>query len=45
MSRNKKTTKWAKTHLNDIYVQKSKKDHYRSRAAYKLHEILSQKKY
>ncbi len=39
MSRNKKTTKWAKTHLNDIYVQKSKKDHYRSRAAYKLHEI------
>ena len=39
MSRNKKTTNWIKSHARDIYVKKSKRDLYRSRAAYKLHEI------
>ena len=39
MSRNKKTTNWVKSHARDIYVKKSKRDLYRSRAAYKLHEI------
>ena len=39
MSRNKKTTNWVKSHARDVYVKKSKRDLYRSRAAYKLHEI------
>jgi len=30
---------WLKRHVNDIYVKRSKKDAYRSRAAYKLIEI------
>lgn len=33
------STKWLKRHLNDAYVIQSKKDGYRSRAAYKLIEI------
>ena len=31
--------RWLERHLNDPYVQRSKADGYRSRAAYKLIEI------
>ena len=35
-----KTSKaWMKEHVNDFFVKQSKKDGYRSRAAYKLIEI------
>ena len=35
-----KSRKWLKRHVEDEYVKKSSKDNYRSRAAYKLIEIL-----
>lgn len=41
--RSKTSKKWLQEHFNDPYVQKSWKDGYRSRAAYKLLEI--QEKY
>lgn len=39
MSRSKSSNQWLKEHFKDHYVQKSWKDGYRSRAAYKLLEI------
>lgn len=38
------STKWIERHINDPYVLLSKQDGYRSRAAYKLLEILSKEK-
>lgn len=38
-SRSNSSTRWLQRQLNDPYVQKSKADGYRSRAAYKLLEI------
>ena len=35
-----KSKKWLKRHLEDEYVIKSSKDNFRSRAAYKLIEII-----
>ena len=36
-----KTSKaWMKEHVNDFFVKQAKKDGYRSRAAYKLLEIV-----
>ena len=35
-----KSRKWLRRHVEDEYVKKSSKDNYRSRAAYKLMEIL-----
>ena len=35
-----KSRKWLKRHVEDEYVKKSSKENYRSRAAYKLIEIL-----
>ena len=39
MARSKQSKKWLKEHFDDFYVQKAKKDGYRSRAVYKLLEI------
>ena len=35
-----KNKKWLKRHVDDEFVQKSISDNYRSRAAYKLVEII-----
>lgn len=39
MARTKSSHQWMQRHVNDEYVKRSKKDGYRSRAAYKLEEI------
>ena len=39
-----KSKKWLKRHLEDEYVKKSSKDNFRSRAAYKLIEIIEKYK-
>ena len=39
-----KSKKWLKSHVNDEFVQKSISDNYRSRAAYKLVEIIEKYK-
>lgn len=39
MPKSKSSHRWMQRHLNDEYVQRSKRDGYRSRAAYKLLEI------
>ena len=39
MSRSKSSQRWLQRHVNDEYVQRSQKDGYRSRAAYKLLQI------
>ena len=39
MTRSKTSNQWLKEHFEDIYVQKAKKDGYRSRSSYKLLEI------
>lgn len=39
MARSKSSERWLKTHRNDYYVQKARKEGYRSRAVYKLKEI------
>ncbi len=39
MSRSKSSGRWLKEHFDDVYVVKSKKEGYRSRASYKLLEI------
>ena len=39
-----KSKKWLKRHLEDEYVIKSSKDNFRSRAAYKLIEIIEKYK-
>ncbi len=39
MKRSASSRKWLQRHVNDPYVQRSKKEGYRSRAAYKLIEI------
>lgn len=44
MSRSKTSKAWMQQHVNDVYVQRSKKDGMRSRAAYKLLEIDRQDK-
>jgi 23S rRNA (uridine2552-2'-O)-methyltransferase len=37
----KKSNPWLNQHLNDEYVKKSKQQNYRSRAAYKLIEVIT----
>jgi 23S rRNA (uridine2552-2'-O)-methyltransferase len=39
LKKSKSSKQWLKRHVNDPYVQRSKKDGYRSRSAYKLTEI------
>ena len=39
-----KSKKWLKRHVDDEFVQKSISDNYRSRAAYKLTEIIEKYK-
>ncbi len=39
MSKSHSSKRWLKRHMNDPYVQKSKREGYRSRSAYKLTEI------
>ena len=39
-----KSKKWLKRHVDDEFVQKSISDNYRSRAAYKLIEIIDKYK-
>jgi 23S rRNA (uridine2552-2'-O)-methyltransferase len=39
MKRSKTSKQWLRRHVNDPYVQRSKKEGYRSRSAYKLIEI------
>jgi 23S rRNA (uridine2552-2'-O)-methyltransferase len=39
MKRSKTSKQWLRRHVNDPYVQRSKKEGYRSRSAYKLTEI------
>ena len=39
MSRSKTSKAWMNQHVNDVYVQRSKREGWRSRAAYKLIEI------
>jgi 23S rRNA (uridine2552-2'-O)-methyltransferase len=39
MKRSNSSKKWLKRHVNDPYVQRSKKEGYRARSAYKLIEI------
>lgn len=39
MNKNNNKKTWISEHINDIYVKRSKKDGYRSRAVYKLQEI------
>jgi 23S rRNA (uridine2552-2'-O)-methyltransferase len=42
MSRSKTSKAWMHQHVNDVYVQRSKREGWRSRAAYKLLEIDAQ---
>ncbi|AJQ97284.1 23S rRNA (uridine(2552)-2'-O)-methyltransferase RlmE [Gynuella sunshinyii] len=39
MARSKSSGRWLKEHFDDVYVQRSRQDGYRSRASYKLLEI------
>jgi 23S rRNA (uridine2552-2'-O)-methyltransferase len=39
MARSKTSKAWLREHVNDPYVQRAKREGYRSRAAYKLQEI------
>ncbi|HEX3059276.1 MAG TPA: RlmE family RNA methyltransferase [Usitatibacter sp.] len=39
MKKSKSSKQWLRRHVNDPYVQRSKKEGYRSRSAYKLMEI------
>lgn len=39
MARSKSSHRWMQRHVNDAFVQRSKREGYRSRAAYKLLEI------
>ena len=39
MKKSKSSKQWLRRHVNDPYVQRSKKEGYRSRSAYKLTEI------
>lgn len=40
MARSKSSAGWLKEHVDDVYVQKAQQDGYRTRASYKLLEVL-----
>lgn len=40
MSRSKSSKRWLEEHFNDVYVKKAQAEGYRSRAVYKLKELL-----
>jgi len=42
MARSKTSNAWMKEHVNDPYVQRARREGYRSRAAYKLQEMARQ---
>jgi 23S rRNA (uridine2552-2'-O)-methyltransferase len=42
MPRSKTSKAWMREHVSDVYVQRAKREGYRSRAAYKLQEIARQ---
>jgi 23S rRNA (uridine2552-2'-O)-methyltransferase len=44
MKRSKTSKQWMREHVNDVYVQRAKKEGYRSRAAFKLLEIAARDK-
>jgi 23S rRNA (uridine2552-2'-O)-methyltransferase len=44
MKRSKTSKQWMMEHVNDVYVQRAKAEGYRSRAAYKLLEVVERDK-
>jgi 23S rRNA (uridine2552-2'-O)-methyltransferase len=44
MKRSKTSKQWMREHVNDVYVRRAKSEGYRSRAAYKLLEIIARDK-
>ncbi len=44
MARRKSSSRWLKEHFDDDFVRRSKKEHYRSRAVYKLIELNEKEK-
>ena len=44
MKRTKTSKQWMMEHINDVYVQRAKAEGYRSRAAYKLIEVVERDK-
>ncbi len=44
MKRTKTSKQWMMEHVNDVYVQRAKAEGYRSRAAYKLLEVVERDK-
>lgn len=44
MARSKSSNQWLKEHVNDPYVQRAQREGYRSRASYKLLELIKKDK-
>ena len=44
MARNKSSSAWLRRHVNDLYVRKASAQGYRSRAAYKLLELVERER-
>jgi len=44
MARSKSSNRWLEEHINDLYVKKAQVDGYRSRASYKLIELIEKDK-
>src|SRR5690349_197777 len=44
MARSKSSNRWMEEHVNDPYVKQAQKDGYRSRASYKLLELIDKDK-
>ena len=44
MARSKSSNRWLEEHVNDPYVKRAQKDGYRSRASYKLIELIDKDK-
>jgi 23S rRNA (uridine2552-2'-O)-methyltransferase len=44
MARSKSSSQWLNEHVNDVYVKRAQSDGYRSRASYKLLELIEKDK-
>lgn len=44
MARSKSSSQWLSEHVNDVYVKRAQSDGYRSRASYKLLELIEKDK-